>query len=105
MRLAREREEIVRYAQCLVPDGLVVGTSGNLSMRAGDLVAVTPSGLDYAALTPELVCVCDLQGRLLEGPLEPTSEMPLHLSVYTTTEHHAVVHTHATAATAVSVLI
>ncbi|MGH3488885.1 MAG: class II aldolase/adducin family protein [Actinopolymorphaceae bacterium] len=105
MKLERERAEIVRYAQSLRPDGLVVGTSGNLSIRVGDLVVATPSGLDYDALTPELVCVCDLEGRLLEGPLEPTSEMPLHLTVYTTTAHQAVVHTHATAAAAVSLLV
>ncbi len=105
MRLAQERAEIVRYAQALRPDGLVVGTSGNLSIRAGDLVVATPSGLDYDALTPELVCVCDLDGNLLDGPLEPTSEMPLHLSLYRTTEHRAVVHTHSTAATAVSLLV
>jgi L-fuculose-phosphate aldolase len=105
VRLAAEREEIVRYAQALRPDGLVVGTSGNLSRRVGDLVVVTPSGLDYDTLTPELVCVCDLDGNLLDGPLQPTSEMPLHLSVYTTTEHRAVVHTHSTAATATSLLV
>jgi L-fuculose-phosphate aldolase len=105
MRLERERAEIVTYAQSLCPDGLVVGTSGNLSIRVGDLVVVTPSGLDYDALTPDLVCVCDLDGRLVEGPLEPTSEMPLHLSVYKTTAHEAVVHTHATSAAAVSLLV
>ncbi|WP_020575278.1 class II aldolase/adducin family protein [Actinopolymorpha alba] len=105
MRLAQERAEIVRFAQRLRPDGLVVGTSGNLSMRVGNLVLATPSGLDYDTLTPDLVCVTDLSGRLLEGRLEPTSEMPLHLSVYNTTDHTAVVHTHATAATAVSTLV
>jgi L-fuculose-phosphate aldolase len=105
MRLAQERAEVVRYAQALCPDGLVVGTSGNLSIRVGDKVVATPSGLDYDALTPELVCVCDLDGTLLDGPLEPTSEMPLHLSVYATTDHQAVVHTHATAAAAVSLLV
>ncbi|HEY8454735.1 MAG TPA: class II aldolase/adducin family protein [Actinopolymorphaceae bacterium] len=103
--LARAREEIVRYAQRLIPDGLVVGTSGNISVRVDDLVVVTPSGLDYAELTPELVSVCDLEGNVVDGPLEPTTEMPLHLAVYTTTAHRAVVHTHATAATAVSILL
>jgi L-fuculose-phosphate aldolase len=49
--------------------------------------------------------VCDLDGTLVDGPLEPTSEMPLHLSLYRTTEHRAVVHTHSTAATAVSLLV
>lgn len=105
MRFAEERAQIVHHAKRLKPDGLVVGTSGNLSIRVGDLVLATPSGLDYDDLTPELVCVCDLDGTLVEGPLEPTSEMPLHLSVYHSTAHSAVVHTHARAAAAVSVLV
>ncbi|SDT20453.1 class II aldolase/adducin family protein [Actinopolymorpha singaporensis] len=105
MRLANERAELVRFAQRLRPEGLVVGTSGNLSVRVGDLVAATPSGLDYDVLTPELICVTDLDGRQLEGELDPTSEMPLHLSVYNTTDHTSVVHTHATAAAVASTLV
>jgi len=103
--LAEQRAAVVRYAHRMVSDGLVVGTSGNLSVRVGDLLVVTPSGLDYDALTPETVCVCDLSGDLVDGPLQPTSEMPMHLAVYRHTGHGAVVHTHSTAATAVSVLV
>ncbi|ADD43718.1 class II aldolase/adducin family protein [Stackebrandtia nassauensis] len=105
MLLKDEREAIVEYSRRLRPDGLVVGTSGNLSVRAGELVAVTPSGLDYDDLTPELVCVSDLEGKVVDGDLEPTSEMPMHLAVYRTTGHNAVVHTHSTAATVVSTLV
>lgn len=105
MLLKDERRAVVEYSRRLRPDGLVVGTSGNLSVRAGDLVAVTPSGLDYDDLTPELVCVSDLDGKLVEGELAPTSEMPMHLAVYRTTGHDAVVHTHSTAATVVSALV
>lgn len=102
LRFENERAEIAHYAKRLRPDRLVAGTSGNLSQRVGELLVVTPSGLDYDALTPELVCVCDLDGNQLEGELDATSEMPLHLSVYRQTDCQAVVHTHATAATAVS---
>jgi L-fuculose-phosphate aldolase len=103
--LAEQRAAVVRYARRMAGDGLVVGTSGNLSVRSGDLLAVTPSGVDYDELTPETVCVCDLSGALVAGPLQPTSELPMHLAVYRHTGHRAVVHTHSTAATAVSMLV
>jgi L-fuculose-phosphate aldolase len=105
MLLFNERTEVARCARRMVRDGLVVGTSGNISLRAGDLVVVTPSGLDYEELAPELVTVCDLDGNVVEGPLEPTSELPMHLAVYATTDDRAVVHTHSTAATVVSTLV
>ena len=84
--------------------GLVVGTSGNVSVRAGDLVAVSPSGVDYAELTVGLVGVHRLDGTPVEAPLRPTSEMPLHLGVYAATGAAAIVHTHSVAATALSTL-
>jgi L-fuculose-phosphate aldolase len=103
--LEDERAEVTRFALRLRADHLVVGTSGNISVRAGELVAVTPSGLDYDELTPDLVSVCDLDGKVVDGPLQPTSEMPMHLAVYAETPHTAVVHTHSTAATVVSTLV
>lgn len=86
-------------------DRLVVGTSGNISVRRGDLIAVSPSGLDYDELTPDLVGVHRLDGTPVDAPLEPTSEMPLHLALYERTEAGAVVHTHSTAATVLSTLV
>jgi L-fuculose-phosphate aldolase len=99
VRLASERAAIARHARRLRPDGLVVGTSGNLSARNGDLVAITPSGLDYDELTPELVCVVDLAGEVVEGDLEPSTELPMHLAAYEQTDAGAVVHTHSPYAT------
>jgi L-fuculose-phosphate aldolase len=77
-----------------------------VSVREGDLVAVTPSGVRYAWLTPELVGVHRLDGEAVEAPLAPTSELPLHLAIYTARpEVGAVVHTHSPAATALSALV
>ncbi|GAA0610775.1 class II aldolase/adducin family protein [Kutzneria viridogrisea] len=84
---------------------LVVGTAGNFSVRVGDLVAVTPSGLDYHALTPDLVGVHDLDGTPVEAPLRPTSELPMHLAVYRATAASAIVHTHSPAAAALSCVV
>lgn len=103
--LAEERRAVVGYCRRMVADGLVVGTSGNVSARRGDLVAVSPSGLPYDDLTPELVGVHRLDGTPVEAALPPTSELPMHLAVYAHTDASAVVHTHPVAATAVSTLV
>jgi L-fuculose-phosphate aldolase len=105
MRLQRECERLVEFSQRLTPDELTVGTSGNLSIRSGDLIAVTPSGVDYADLRPELICVIEPDGRQVEGELSPTSEVPMHTSVYARTDAQAVVHTHPPYATTLSVLL
>ncbi|MEU0221815.1 class II aldolase/adducin family protein [Streptomyces sp. NPDC006265] len=98
-------EDLVATARRTVSDGLVVGTSGNVSVRVGDTVLVTPSGVPYDRLAPDDVTGVDLDGRQVLGTLVPTSELPMHLAVYRTTGALAVVHTHAVHATAVSTLV
>jgi L-fuculose-phosphate aldolase len=111
MLLGDERAAVCEYARKMTADGLVVGTSGNVSVRAGDLVAVTPSGVDYAALRPADIPVVSLDGSIVDGSLRPTSELPMHLTVYTRASDpegapiSAVVHTHSMGATAVSTLV
>lgn len=100
--LTEVRAEVVRVCHALVAAGLVTGTSGNVSARVDDLVVVSPSGVDYTELTAELVGVHRLDGTPVEAPLNPTSEMPLHLAVYAGTGAKAIVHTHPIAATALS---
>ena len=95
---------MVRTCREMAAAGLVVGTSGNVSIRAGDLLAVSPSGVDYTELTADLVGVHRLDGTPVQAPLRPTSEMPLHLGVYAVTRAAAIVHTHSVAATALSTL-
>lgn len=104
MILARERELLVRFAARMVPDGLAVETGGNLSVRAGDLVAVTPRGVDYGALTPERIAVVALDGAQVDGELAASTELPMHLAVYGRTAAAAVVHTHSPFATALGVV-
>ena len=110
MLLGELRAAIAAVCGQLAATGLVVGTAGNVSARAGDLLAVTPSGLDYAALTAALVGVHRLDGTPVEAPLQPSSELPLHLAVYAAAGGvgapvGAIVHTHSPAATAVSALV
>ncbi|MEV5008580.1 class II aldolase/adducin family protein [Streptomyces sp. NPDC093064] len=102
---ARAWRALVAAARRTVSDGLVVGTSGNVSVRVGDTVLVTPSGVPYDRLTDDDVTGVGLDGRQVLGTLVPTSELPMHLAVYRGTDAGAVVHTHAVHATAVSTLV
>ncbi|MFD5096895.1 class II aldolase/adducin family protein [Amycolatopsis thailandensis] len=111
MILAKERLAVCEFARRMTADGLVVGTSGNLSARQGELIAVTPTGVGYAGLRPEDVPVVRLDGEIVDGSLKPTSELPMHLTVYRQAADpdgeaiSAVVHTHSVHATAVSTLV
>ncbi|MFJ4836536.1 class II aldolase/adducin family protein [Streptomyces sp. NPDC088746] len=96
---------VVATARRTAAEGLVVGTSGNVSARVGDIVLVTPSGVPYDRLGPGDTVGVDLEGRQVIGDLVPTSELPLHLAVYRGSDAAAVVHTHAVHATAVSTLV
>ncbi|MFF1710535.1 class II aldolase/adducin family protein [Streptomyces sp. NPDC058268] len=103
--MERAWEELVAAARRTVADGLVVGTSGNVSVRVGGTILVTPSGVPYDRLTARDAVGVDTDGNQLFGDLAPTSELPMHLAVYRTTQAGAVVHTHAVHATAVSTLV
>ncbi|TXL92953.1 class II aldolase/adducin family protein [Streptomyces sp. IB2014 016-6] len=103
--IERAWRDLVATARRSAADGLVVGTSGNVSVRVGELVLVTPSGVPYDRLTPADTVAVDLDGRQVTGSLRPTSELPMHLEVYRNSTAGAVVHTHAVHATAVSTLV
>ena len=90
MLMAKERELIVEYGLRMLKDGLTVGTSGNLSVRVGENIAITPSGMDYEALTPADICVITLDGIHVDGPDNPSAEVPMHTVVYRFTDALAV---------------
>jgi L-fuculose-phosphate aldolase len=103
--LTEEREQVADVSRRLAAEGLVLGTTGNVSARNGDLVAITPTGAVLADLEPEQVSVVDLDGEQADGDLAPTSEIELHLGVYRRYDAGAVVHTHAPMATALSCVL
>ncbi len=105
MLLAVEREAVAAACKRLRREGLVVGTAGNVSVRVDDLVAISPSGVDYDDLSAADVGVHDLDGVAVEAALAPSSELPLHLAIYRGTSHRAIVHTHAPASTALSTVV
>jgi L-fuculose-phosphate aldolase len=99
------RETVAAAARRLAAEGLVLGTAGNVSARVGELVAVTPTGAVLAELEPEAVVVVDLEGQMVRGDHEPTSEIALHLGAYRRYEAGAVVHAHSPVGTALACVL
>ena len=102
--MLEELKEIVCRANLELPRrGLVLYTWGNVSGidRARGLVVIKPSGVDYEELTPGDMTVVDLDGRVVEGRLNPSSDTRTHLELYRAfPQIGGVVHTHSTYATA-----
>lgn len=91
------RAQLVDYGKQLVTSGLVQGTWGNLSVRLDDTyMLVTPSGLDYARLTPADMVKVNMRTLAYEGGLKPTSEKSLHAAIYQNRpDIGGIIHTHA----------
>src|ERR1700750_850211 len=66
-----------------------------MSVRIGDRVAITPSGISYTEMRPEDICLVGMDGAELDGSETPSSETPMHLAIYAATKAGAVVHTHS----------
>jgi L-fuculose-phosphate aldolase len=105
MLLLKERNDIVRFGRKLVTSGLTVATGGNLSAadRLEGLIAISPSATDYFEMKPSQVVVVTMDGKKVEGRGKPSSELPLHLSLYRKRDDvQAVVHTHSIYATTIA---
>ena len=96
------REQLVSHGSRLIDDDLTVGSAGNLSMRLGDTVLITPSGIGYSNMRAADICAVGLDGALLDAPLAVSSETPMHLAIYAATRARAVVHTHSAEVIALS---
>jgi L-ribulose-5-phosphate 4-epimerase len=102
MLLKSLREEVLEANLELVKRGLVLYTFGNASGvdREQGLVVIKPSGVDYDDLRPEHMVVTDLDGKIVEGTLKPSSDLDTHTLLYREfLEIGAVVHTHSEFAT------
>jgi L-ribulose-5-phosphate 4-epimerase len=97
------REECCEANRRLPASGLVDLTFGNVSVidRAAGVFAIKPSGVDYADLTPEQMVLVDLEGKVVEGTLRPSSDTPTHRRLFLAfPEIGSVVHTHSRTAVA-----
>jgi len=106
MNFRHEREEVLNTAREMFAQGLVVGTWGNVSVRLPDAegIVITPSGMDYARLTPEDMVIVDMAGNKLWGEWKPSVEVPMHLAIYQgRPDVGAIVHVHSVAASSFAV--
>lgn len=88
--------EVVACAQEMASRGLVVGSVGNVSVRSGDRVLITPSRLPYARMRRKDLVAVSLDGEVRGKSLPPSRELPLHLAVYRRRpDVGALVHTHS----------
>ncbi|MBW1981180.1 MAG: L-fuculose-phosphate aldolase [Deltaproteobacteria bacterium] len=107
MLLGAKRKQIVTYGQKLLLHHLTTSTSGNLSTfdRQQNLVAISPSGVDYREMTPEDVCVVTLEGIQMDGSKKPSSELPMHTAIYRARHDlDALIHVHSSFASSLSCL-
>jgi len=98
------REGLIRTCRDMNRLGINRGTSGNVSLRHGEGLLITPTGIDYDAMTPEQIVRMDWDGNF-EGAILPSSEWRFHRDVLRARpDLNALVHTHSTNATTLSVM-
>jgi len=103
MLLLKLREAVLEANLDLVQRGLVLSTFGNASGVARDegLIVIKPSGVPYEEMKPEHLVVTDLRGKIVEGTLHPSSDLPTHAALYRAFPTiGGVAHTHSEYATA-----
>jgi L-fuculose-phosphate aldolase len=97
------KREMIQVCQRLVDLGYVVGTYGNISARVPGGLIITPSRVDYDALTPRDMVTVSGTGTILDGTRLPSSELEVHRQIYLRRpDVNAIVHTHSLHATALS---
>jgi len=101
--MLRLQSEVLEANLELVRQGLVLYTFGNASGidRESGVVAIKPSGVPYEQMKPEDIVLCDLDGKIIQGSLRPSSDLDTHLELYRAFPAiGGVVHTHSEYATA-----
>ena len=102
MILQNEREQVIEYGRKMIELGITVGTFGNVSMfnPEENLMAITPSGMDYYKIKPEDIVVLTPDGEKVDGDRKPSSEYDMHRIFYQRRPGiNAVIHTHSVYAT------
>lgn len=96
MELQETKQMVADAGRRLIKEGLVAGTWGNISVRFGDEMVITPSGVDYETAGPEDMVVVNIETLEYTHDRKTSSEMKLHAQIYRQRkEIHGIVHTHS----------
>ncbi len=100
-----ERQQLVDITMRMLEENLVIGSSGNASLKVGEHVVITPSSVHYVSMTKDDVVILDMDNNAVEGHRNPSVESQSHLEIYRQREDiRAIVHSHSIYATALAVL-
>lgn len=99
------RADVVEVGRRMYARGYTASNDGNISVRLGpDRLLMTPKGVCKGFMSPDMMCITDMNGQKLEGARDPSSEMLMHLEVYRQRQDvRAVVHAHPPTATGFAV--
>lgn len=99
------KKELLDICLKMVENNLVIGSSGNASVRVDDHIVITPSSIHYTEMKADDMVVIDMNGKVIEGTKNPSVEWQMHLELYDTYSiAGAVIHTHSIYASAMAVL-
>lgn len=101
------RKEVIKTGVKMINSNLVMGTWGNISVRIPetDLIAITPSGVDYEEIELENIVIMNIEGETIDGNMKPSIENPLHRAIYKNrTDVSSIIHTHSEFCTAMAIV-
>jgi L-fuculose-phosphate aldolase len=103
--LEKLKKELLETCVRMLDLDLVIGSSGNVSVREDDYVVISPSSVHYEEMTLDDVVIIDMDGTTVDGHRNPSIERPMHLEIYRSRDDvRAIVHTHSVYASALAVL-
>lgn len=106
VRFEKVRNEVIKTGISMIKNNMTVGTWGNISSRVEgeELMAVTPSGVDYEIIKPEDIVIMDFDGNVVEGTRKPSMDFLMHGTIYKNRSGvGAIVHSHSEYTTAFAI--